>query len=317
MLRFVVRRLLVLIPILFGITLISSLLFYVVPGDIVLVMLGQHVDPYTYANVKHSLGLDRSFGQNVAGFIGGAFRGDLGFSYIQQRPVGQIIWEALPVTITLTVISLIITVLVGIPAGVAAAVRDRRVVGRTINLGAVIGFSIPSFLMALFLQLFLALKWGWFPVSGMGEGLLSYILPGLAIGLPAAAVYAKTARASMLEVLSQEYIIYAIGRGLPYSRVILRYGLRNALIPVLTQLGMDFGMFITGAVLTETIFNLPGMGRLIYSAINTRDFPVLRGALLLSALVVVIVNLAVDLLYSRLDPRMSTAGAREEADAGY
>ncbi len=148
------------------------------------------------------------------------------------------------------------------------------------------------------------------------KGILLVGLPGLAIGLPAAAFYARVTRASMLEVLTQEYILFAIGRGLPFRRVILRHGLRNALTPVLTQMGMDFGMFLTGAVLTETIFNLPGMGRLVYSSINLRDFPVLRGILLISALIIVIVNLGVDLLYARLDPRVAAAvvGGKANAD---
>ncbi len=316
MFRFIVRRFLILIPILLGTALVSSLLFYLVPGDIVKVMLGQHVDPYTYANIRHALGLDLSFGQNFGGFIRGLCRGDLGYSYLQQRPVNQIIWEAFPVTVNLTLVSLAVTVMIGIPTGVWAAVRDRQACGRALNLGAVLGFSIPSFLLALFLQLFIGVKLGWLPVAGISGGPAGYLLPGLAIGLPASAFYARVTRASMLEVLTQEYILFAIGRGLPFRRVILRHGLRNALTPVLTQMGMDFGMFLTGAVLTETIFNLPGMGRLVYSSINLRDFPVLRGILLISALIIVIVNLGVDLLYARLDPRIAAAVGRGEANAG-
>lgn len=315
MLKYVVRRLLILIPIMLGVAFISSLMFYIVPGDIVRVMLGQHVDPYIYANVRKALGLDISFGENLLGFMRNICHGDLGYSYIQQRPVIQIMLEALPVTIKLTVVSLIITVIIGIPAGILAAVKDRRAIGQAINYGAIIGFSMPSFLLALFLQLIFGLWLGWFPIAGSAQGVASYVLPGLAIGLPLAAFYARVARASMLEVLTQEYILFALGRGLPFSRVIINHGLRNALIPVITQIGMDFGMFMTGAVLTETIFNLPGMGRLIFSSINTRDFPVLRGTLLLSALIIVVVNLFVDLIYVRLDPRMAAAIVREETDA--
>ncbi|MHB9094080.1 MAG: ABC transporter permease [Eubacteriales bacterium] len=312
--KFVFRRLGLLIPIFLGISLVASLLFYIVPGDIVRVMLGQHVDPLTYANVRRALGLDISFWQNFLGFMHSIIRGDLGYSYIQQRPVTQIILEALPVTVKLTVVSLCITVIVGIPAGIIAAVRDRQFSGRLINFTAVAGISLPSFLLALFLQLIFGISLGWLPVSGPGRGLLSYILPGLAIGLPLAAFYAKVARASMQEVLTREYIVFALSRGLPFSRVIINHGLRNALVPVLTQMGMDFGMFMTGAVLTETIFNLPGMGRLVYSSINVRDFPVLRGILLLFALVVVLANLLVDLIYTKLDPRMAVAIVREETN---
>lgn len=317
MLKYVIKRLLILIPILLGVAFISSLMFYIVPGDIVRVMLGQHVDPYTYVNVRRALGLDMSFGENFLGFMRNICRGDLGYSYMQQRPVIQIMMEALPVTIKLTVVSLIVTVIVGIPVGILAAVKDRRAIGQAVNYGAIIGFSMPSFLLALFLQLIFGLWLGWFPIAGLAQGVASYVLPGLAIGLPLAAFYARVARASMLEVLTQEYILFAVGRGLPFSRVIINHGLRNALIPVITQIGMDFGMFMTGAVLTETIFNLPGMGRLIFSSINARDFPVLRGTLLLSALIIVVVNLFVDLVYVRLDPRMAAAIVREETDADH
>lgn len=314
MLKFMMRRLLMLIPILLGISLVSSLLFYIVPGDIVRVMLGQHVDRYTYSNVRHALGLDLTCWQNFTGFVRGILHGDLGFSYIQQRPVAEILMEVLPVTVRLTAVSLVITIAVGIPAGIVAAVRDRRAAGRIVNYGAVLGISLPSFLLALFLQLVLGGSLGWFPISGVAGGIKSYVLPGLAIGLPMAAFYAKVARASMLDVLNREYVLYAISRGLPSYRVIINHGLRNALIPVLTQLGMDFGMFMTGAVLTETIFNLPGMGRLVYSAINVRDFPVLRAVLLLFAVIMVLMNLIVDMIYVRLDPRMAELIVREEID---
>ena len=313
--KFIFRRLLTLIPILIGISLVSSMLFYIVPGDIVRVMLGQHVDPYTYANARKAMGLDIPFWQNFIEFLQSAGLGNLGYSYIQQRPVTQIIVEALPVTLKLTVVAMIITMAVGIPAGIIAAVRDRRLIGRIVNFGAVAGISMPSFLLALFLQLIFGVTLRWLPISGASGGLASYLLPGLAVGLSMAAFYAKVARASMLEVLTREYILYALSRGLPYYRVIAIHGLRNALVPVLTQMGTDVGMLMTGVVLTETIFNLPGMGRLVYSSINVRDFPVLRGILLLFAIIIVLANLAVDLIYTGLDPRMNEAIVREENDA--
>ncbi len=314
MLKLVVKRLLSLIPILLGVALISSLLFYIMPGDIVKVMLGQHVDPHTYANVRKALGLDVPFWRNFTGFLAGLVRGDLGFSYIQQRPANQIILEALPVTFKLTVLSLLVTVCLGIPAGTAAAVKDRKAVGNAVNTAAVVGISLPSFLLALFLQLVFGVILGWLPISGAGAGLAGYILPALAIGLPMAAFYARVSRASMLETMTSEYVLFAFSRGVPYRRVIVRHVLRNAIIPVLTQLGMDFGMFMTGVVLTETIFNLPGLGRLVYSSINVRDFPVLRGLLLLFALITVVINLVVDLIYAKVDPRMAATMTGDEPD---
>ena len=311
MLKFTIKRILNLIPILLGIALVSSGLYYIIPGDIVLVMLGQHVDPYTYINVKRSLGLDLPFWQNFLGFVRGLLDGNIGYSYIQQRPVAEIIAEALPVTFRLTAMALIITVAIGIPAGILAAVWDRKPMGQAINAGAVTGISLPSFLLALFLQLLFGVTLKWFPISGMSGGLSGYVLPGMAVGLPLAALYTRVARASMLEVLNEEYILYALSRGLSFRRVVLKHALPNAVIPLLTQLGMDFGAFMTGAVLTETIFNLPGMGRLVYSAINIRDFPVLRGILLLLALIVVAANLLVDLIYVKLDPRMASSIVRE------
>lgn len=314
MLKFIVRRIIVLIPVLLGVSLIASILFYIIPGDIVRVMLGQHVDPHTYANVRKALGLDIPFWQNFVAFTGGILQGDLGFSYIQQRPVNVIIEEALPVTLKLTLAAMVVTVLVGLPAGVAAAVKDRSFVGAWLNAGSIIGYSTPSFLLALFLQLVFGVMLRWLPISGGSQQLIGYVLPGIAVGLPMAAYYARLTRASLLEVLTQEYVLHAVARGLPFGRVVTRHGLRNALVPVITQLGMDFGMFMAGAVLTETVFNLPGMGRLVYSAIAARDFPLLRGLLFLFAVIVVLVNLFVDLLYIRLDPRMASV-VREKSNA--
>jgi len=315
MVRFIVKRLLALIPILLGISFVSSMLFYIVPGDIVTVMLGQHVDPLTYANVRKALGLDLPFWENFIRFIQGVFCGDLGYSYIQQRPVNQIILEAVPVSVKMGIMALLINIIVGIPAGILAAINDKRISGRVLNSSSIIIFSFPAFIAAMFMQLILGVKLGWFPVSGSEKGMLSYVLPGLALGLPLSAVNARLARASMLEVMTQEYIISAISRGLPYRRVIIKHGLRNALIPVLTNFGMFVGAFMSGFVLTETVFNLPGMGRLVFSAINARDFPVLRGILFISALFAVLTNLLVDLIYARLDPRIATVIVGEKTDA--
>lgn len=311
MLSYALRRILSVIPIMLGIALISSMLYYIIPGDMVRVMLGQHVDPYLYANVRKALGLDIPFWQNCAGFITDVIGGELGFSFIQQRPVTQIVMEALPVTLKLTVFSFGIILSVGLPLGITAAVWDRSLVGRAANMAAILGISIPSYLLALFFQLLFGVTLKWLPVSGNSQGLLGYILPALAVGLPLAAFYARVARASMLDLLSREHVLFAVSRGIPQWRVILNYALRNALVPVITQMGMDFGFFVTGAVLTETIFNLPGMGRLVYAAINTRDFPLLRGLLLLFTLTVVAVNLLVDLVYAKIDPRMAREIVRE------
>lgn len=308
---YAVRRILSLIPILLGISLVSSLLYYIIPGDMVRVMLGQHIDPFLYANVRRALGLDVPFWQNFVDFISGLPRGDLGFSFIQQRPVAQIIKEALPVTLTLTVFSLTIILAVGIPLGMAAALKDRSFSGRAANISAILGISIPSYLLALFFQLLFGVTLKWLPISGTGQGGAGFILPALAVGLPLAAFYARVARASMLDVLHQDFVLFAKIRGIPRRRVVLNHTLRNALIPVVTQIGMEFGFFMAGSVLTETIFNLPGMGRLVYAAINSRDFPLLRGILLFFALTVVFVNLMVDLLYAKIDPRMAQGIARE------
>lgn len=316
MINYAFKRILSLIPILLGVALISSLLYYIIPGDMVRVMLGQHVDPLLYANVRKALGLDIPFWQNFMDFISGLPRGDLGFSFIQQRPVAQIIMEALPVTLKLTAFSLAVILATGLPLGIAAAVKDRSFIGRAANIGAIMGISVPSFLLALFFQLLFGVTLRWLPISGTAQGLTSYILPALSVGLPLAAFYARVARASMLDVLSQEFVLFAKSRGIPGRRVIINHALRNALVPVVTQIGMEFGFFMAGSVLTETIFNLPGMGRLVFAAINTRDFPLLRGILLFFALTVVTVNLLVDLLYAKMDPRMAREIGRENDVTG-
>lgn len=311
MLRYAFRRILSLIPILLGIAMISSLLYNIIPGDMVRVMLGQHIDPLLYANIRKSLGLDVPFWQNFVDFVSGVLRGNLGYSFIQQRPVAQIILEALPVTLKLTMFSLTVILTVGIPLGIAAAVKDRSFIGQAANVGAIVGISIPSYVLALFFQLLFGVTLRWLPISGTAQGFTSYILPALAVGLPLAAFYARVARASMLDVLSQDFVLFAKSRGIPGRRLIINHALRNAMVPVVTQIGMEFGFFMAGSVLTETIFNLPGMGRLVYAAIETRDFPLLRGILLFFALTVVIVNLFVDLMYAKMDPRMAQEIVRE------
>ncbi|PKM80235.1 MAG: peptide ABC transporter permease [Firmicutes bacterium HGW-Firmicutes-14] len=312
MLRFIFRRLLSLIPILLGISFVSSILFYIVPGDIVKVMMGQHVNPYIYANVRKALGLDLPFWQNFTGFVRDVIHGDLGYSFIQQRPVNEIIWEAVPVTVSLFVTTLVITIIGGIAAGVLAAVNDRNAKGQLVNVSIIIGCSVSPFLMALFLQLVFGVKLGWFPVSGISEGLKSYFLPGLAVGLVMATLVGKVTRASMLEVLTQEHVLFSLARGLRYRSIILRHTLRNALVPVFTELGLQISALMGGYILTETIFNLPGMGRLIYYSVMARDFPVLRGILFISAVVTVLGNLLIDIIYARVEPRITTGAVREE-----
>ncbi len=314
MLKFIARRLLSLIPILLGISFVSSVLFYIVPGDIVTVMMGQHVDPLTYANVRKALGLDLPFWENFVKFMEGVFRGDLGYSYIQQRPVNQIILEALPVTLKLTIMALLLSCFAGIPVGVIVAAHNTRVLGNLINYGAAVSYSLPSFLLAIFLQFIFGVSLGWLPVAGSQNGLFSYILPGIAAGLPWAVLHTRLARASMLEVINQDYILFALSKGLSGKTVIVRHGLINAILPVLTNIGVNIGGFMSGFVLIETIFNLPGMGRLVYSSINTHDFPVLRGMLFISAIIAVLANLFVDLIHAKIDPRMTTEIVKEEID---
>jgi peptide/nickel transport system permease protein len=299
------RRLGISFVVVLGITLLVFLVMNVIPGDPVRLMMGRYMEQTAYTAIRIELGLDQPWWQRYLLFLRQLASLDLGRSFVQHREVTSVIRDAFPVTLRLGVTGIAMALLIGIPAGVLAAVRKNTLVDRGVNLFSYLGISAPAFLLGLLLQMFFALTLGILPVSGIGDGgWVYYFLPGLAVALPCAAVYARMMRASMLEVLQQNYMLAATGYGLPPRRVIWRHGFKNAVLPLVTQGGMDLAGLLGGAVITETVFNLPGLGRVILTAVMQRDYPVVQGGVLVLAAAFVTVNLLVDLFYAWLDPRI-------------
>jgi len=304
MLSYISQRLLQAIPVLIGISVLTFLMLHLVPGDPVLIFAGDK--PLTEeraAQIRHQLGLDRPLWVQYWDYASHALRGDLGVGLRSQRPVLDSIVEALPSTLELTFAALLVAAIVGVILGIIAAVAHSTWLDTAAMSFALLGVSVPVFYSSLLLILFFSFRLGWFPATGQG-GLERLVLPATALGLASAAALARLVRSSMLEVLSQEYIVTARAKGLARGAVIMRHALKNALIPTVTMLGLQLGALLGGAVVTETIFSRPGLGRLAIDAIAGRDFPLIQGTVLFAAVTYVLVNLVVDVLYAAIDPRI-------------
>jgi peptide/nickel transport system permease protein len=304
MLGYISQRLLQAIPVLIGISVLTFLMLHLVPGDPVLIFAGDK--PMTEeraAELRHQLGLDRPLWVQYWDYASHALRGDLGRGLRSQRPVLDSIVEALPSTLELTFAALLVAAVVGVTLGIIAAVAHSTWIDTAAMSFALFGVSVPVFYSSLLLILFFSFRLGWFPATGQG-GLERLVLPATALGLASAAALARLVRSSMLEVLGQEYIVTARAKGLAGGAVIMRHALKNALIPTVTMLGLQLGALLGGAVVTETIFSRPGLGRLAIDAIAGRDFPLIQGTVLFAAVTYVLVNLIVDVLYAAIDPRI-------------
>jgi peptide/nickel transport system permease protein len=312
MLRFLSQRLLVLVPVLLGVSMLSFLLLYLIPGDVVDILMGQESgDPARLAEMRRLFGIDRSLPARYAEWLGEALRGDLGRSFVTRRPVLSEIMTAFPVTLQLTAASLLIALAAGLPLGVLAAVRRGSASSIGISLLVLLVLSIPSFWLGILLILVTSLYLHWFPPQGLVllwvqpvETLKQLLLPSLALGLALGAMVMRMTRSCILEVLDQDYVRTARAKGIAEALVIGHHALRNALIPVVTLVGLQFGYLLGGAIVIEEIFSLPGMGRLVLRSIAQRDFPLVQGVLLLAGTGVVLLNLCVDMLYLALDPRL-------------
>jgi len=305
--RYIIRRILQLIPVIIGISIITFLMMALVPGDPVVLMLGQHISPQTVENVRHGLGLDQPMLTRYFNYMWNALHGDLGRSYIQHETVSQMMIDKIPVTFRLTVVAMTIAVTFGLLIGILSAVKQYSFWDSFATFFALTGVSVPTFWLGMMFQLFFGVILHILPVSGTGGAgfhLQNYILPGLALGYASMAMYVRLTRSSMLEVIRQDYIRTARAKGLSRGVVIFKHAMKNALIPVATQAGMDFAGLMGGAILTETIFSLPGIGSMLYMAISRRDYPVVQGVTLFLALVFVVINLLVDISYAVLDPRI-------------
>ncbi|AET68872.1 ABC-type dipeptide/oligopeptide/nickel transport system, permease component [Desulfosporosinus orientis DSM 765] len=307
MIRYIILRILQLIPVLLGISMITFLMMSLIPGDPVAMILGQHISPQTMENIRQELGLDQPLLRQYFHYLWNTLHGDFGRSYIQHQEVSQMLLEKIPVTFCLALLALTIALTLGTLLGVMSAVMKNTVWDTFTTLLVSTGVSLPSFWLGMILQLIFGVVFHSLPVSGIGgEGfdLKYYILPATALGLASMALYARLTRACLLEVLEEDYIRTAYAKGLAKHAVIIKHALRNALIPIVTQAGTDFATLMGGAVLTETIFSLPGVGFMLFNAISRRDYPVVQGVTLFLALVFVVVNLIVDILYVFLDPRI-------------
>ena len=313
---YIIKRLLQAIPTLIAISLLVFSILYITPGDPVYLMLGssetQNVDPAVYAAVRERLGLDKPFITRYFDYVKNALKGDLGRSYITNEDVFQTVMKRMPATLQLTFAAMFLAILVAIPLGVFAAVKHNSIWDNLATMFATIGVSLPRFWFGLVMILFFSLKLGWFPSYGkayLDDGIIEILrhlaLPASALGLSLAATLARMTRSSMVDVLGQDYIRFARAKGLKERIVTYSHALRNALIPIVTVLGTQFGALLGGAVVTETIFAWPGVGRLAVTSIARRDFPMIQGNTLIICTGFILINLLVDILYSVINPRIT------------
>lgn len=310
MTTYIIRRFLATVWVLLGVTLGAFLIIQLTPGDPALVILGQDADPAAITRLRHQLGLDRPLPVQYVQFLGDVIRGDLGTSFRSNRPVLSELRASFPNTIELAVASIIIATVTGMALGILSALRRGTIVDTAATTVTLVGISIPNFWLGVMLMLAFSYHLGWFPASGRGgplttwAGIRSVALPAVTLATSSAAVIARITRTSLLEVFELDYIRTARAKGALEVNVIRRHALANALIPVVTIVGLQFGFLLGGAVVTERIFAWPGLGLVLVNAISNRDLPVVQGALLLVAGVFVLLNLFTDLLYGFLDPRI-------------
>ena len=307
MLTFIVRRLLLAVPVLLGVVFVVMLTVDLLPGDAVTLMLGEHATKDAVAKLRDHLGLDKPFVVRYLEYVSRVAHGDLGRSIQQNRPVSQELADAWPATLQLTVAALVLAAVAGIVAGVASAVWPNSFFDALARLGSLFGLSMPIFWTGLVLIVVFSLWLNWLPVGG-ADSLTHLILPAVTLALPSIAMISRMTRAAVLDVLREDYVRTARAKGLAEFWVLARHTLRNAFIPILTLLGLQSGQLMGGAVLTETVFAWPGLGRLMVKAIFARDYILLQGAVLVFALVFVVINLLVDLSYGLLDPRIGRQG---------
>ena len=307
MLTFVIRRLLLAVPVLLGVVFVVMLTVQLIPGDAVQLMLGEHATKEAVAKLRDYLGLDKPLLVRYVDYVKRLLAGDLGRSIQQNRPVVDELAEAWPATLELTIAALVLAAAAGIVAGVASAVWPNSFFDAVARLGSLFGLSMPIFWTGLVLIVVFSLWLNWLPVGGAGS-LSHLILPAVTLALPSIAMISRMTRAAVLDVLREDYVRTARAKGVAEFWVLARHTLRNAFIPILTLLGLQSGQLMGGAVLTETVFAWPGLGRLMVKAIFARDYILLQGAVLVFALAFVVINLLVDLSYGLLDPRIGRQG---------
>lgn len=309
--QYLLRRFLAAIPVMFLVSLMSFAVIWLVPGDPAAAFLDASATQEQIARVRHELGLDRPLWQQMVQWYGRVFSGDLGQSILLHRSVGDALLERLPVTLSLAALALALAALLGLSAGIVAAMHRGGLTDRSVMTASLLGLSMPDFWLGLVMIVVFAVGLGWLPSGGfvpLTESpigwLRTMVLPALTLALVQTGFIARMTRSAMLDVLHQDFIRTADAKGLRHGFVVLRHGLPNALLPILTVLGIIAGSLLGGAVVIEQVFSLPGVGRLIIGAIMSRDFPVIQGGLLFLAAIYVLINLVVDLLYAVVDPRV-------------
>lgn len=311
MLKYTIRRMLLVVPVLLGVSVVISSLVYIAPGNPARIALGRSANPEAVAALERQMGLNNPPHIRYLDWLFNVIQGDLGSSIQSGRPVATIILERLPATLELALAALVITLLIALPLGVVSAVRQYSWVDNTSMFFAIFWLSMPSFWLGLVLIYLFAVQWQIFPVSGRQGALLSItwwsfiLLPAIATGTRRAGLLTRLTRSAMLEVLGEEYIKTARGKGLDSRSVILRHGVKNAMIPVVTLIGLQIPLLFSGTVIIEEVFAWPGMGRMLVRAVGQRDYPVVQSTVLVYSIIVLISNLAVDLTYSYLDPRVN------------
>ena len=311
MINYALKRILLFIPLLLGVATVTFILLYILPGDPVQSMVGERYDDETIERLREEMNLNDPVVVQYLKYIGGVVRLDFGKSYITGVPVGESIRKRFPHTMKLAMAAMLIAVFIGVGAGVLAAWKwktplDYLTVGAT-----VVGISMPVFWLGVLLIYLFAMRLGWLPVSGYGGGKMLYlVLPAFTLAQASAAYVARITRSSVLEEIKENYIQAAKARGVPERLILFRHALRNALLPIITVIGADFGSYLSGAVLTESIFAWPGLGRFAIEAIKMRDIPAIQGSVLFMAILFMTVNLLVDLLYALVDPRVKLGRER-------
>lgn len=302
MASFILRRVLLVIPVLLGVSIAAFMMSHLVPGDPVSVMLGETATAEDIARLREELGFNEPIYVQYWTYVQGALTGDLGNSIRSGQPVLSEIADRFPSTLMLTVSAIIVASIVGITLGIGAAVSNKAWVDAAIMMFALLGISMPTFWSGILLILLFGLQLGWFPIAGSGP--MALVLPTVTLAAPAAAVLARMTRSSVLEVVGVDFVRSARAKGLRERVIVLRHVLRNALIPIITIIGLQFGGLLAGSVIVESVFTRPGLGRYTVTAIQSRDFPQIQGIVLVVAAIYVFVNLAVDLSYAVIDPRI-------------
>ena len=294
------------LPVLLGVSLLVFTMMYFSPGDPARIILGETATDADVTALRHDMGLDKSFLEQYFDYVGkAAFHLDLGTSYLTRRPVATEIWARFPTTMLLTILSVTLSVLLGIPAGIVSATRQYSIFDNAVMAFALVGVSMPNFWQGLVLILIFSVSLGWLPSSGF-YGPLYWILPAITIGTSSMAIITRMTRSSMLEVINQDYIRTARAKGQSERLIIWKHALKNALIPIVTVVGLQLGRGLGGAILTESIFSIPGLGKLMVDSIKARNYPVVQGGVLFIAVMFSLINLGVDILYAFIDPRIKS-----------